>query len=72
MGKQIDRIIWDVFIEESMGCEKVETYKNRILDYTEDMCYITFHNLITELSKGQTPEAIRFEDVLPQDLDLKQ
>ena len=70
MGKQVEKIVWDIFIEESMGCEKVETYKDRILDYSEDMCYMTYHNLIKEIQNGNTLDNIKFEDILPDDLQL--
>ena len=42
MSKTINNIVWEIFIEETMGQEKSELYTDRITDYTEDMCYIIY------------------------------
>ena len=68
MSKTINRIVWDVFIEETMGQDKAELYCDRLKDYAEDMCYITYANIIRETNKGTPIELIKFDDVLPKDL----
>ena len=49
---------------------EISTYKDRILDYSEDMCYMTYHNLIKQIQNGNTLDNIKFEDILPDDLQL--
>tara|TARA_Y100001973_G_C5111598_1_gene288001 strand:+ start:710 stop:940 length:231 start_codon:yes stop_codon:yes gene_type:complete len=68
MSKTINNLVWEVFIEETMGQEKSETYTDRITDYTEDMCYIIYTNLIYRIDRGENINDIRFEDVLPREL----
>jgi len=68
MSKIINNLVWEVFIEETMGQEKSETYTDRITDYTEDMCYIIYTNLIYRIDRGENINDIRFEDVLPREL----
>ena len=68
MSKTINKIVWEVFIEETMGQDKSELYTDRIKDYTEDMCYIVYTNLLYRIDRGENINDIDFEDVLPREL----
>ena len=46
MSKTMNKLVWDVFTEESMGDAKAKDYTDRIKDYAEDMSYITYKNVI--------------------------
>jgi len=72
MSNTVSKIVWDVFIEESMGEEKAEVYVDRLKDYSEDMCYITYANIIQEVYKGTPLELLRFEDIMPDELKMQQ
>ena len=68
MSKTINKIVWEVFIEETMGQDKSELYTDRIKDYTEDMCYIVYTNLLYRIDRGENINDIVFEDILPREL----
>ena len=68
MNKTINRIVWEIFIEQTMGQAKSELYTDRITDYTEDMCYIVYTNLIYRIDRGENINDIAFEDILPREL----
>jgi len=68
MSKTINKIVWDIFIEESMGDTKANEYSDRIKDYTEDMCYIIYRNMTYKIDRGENINDISFEDVLPKEL----
>ena len=68
MSKTINKIVWEIFIEQTMGQAKSELYTDRITDYTEDMCYIVFTNLIYRIDRGENINEIAFEDILPREL----
>jgi len=68
MSKTINKIVWEVFIEETMGQDKSELYTDRIKDYTEDMCYIVYTNLLYRIDRGENINDIAFEDILPREL----
>ena len=68
MSKTINKIVWEVFIEETMGQDKSELYTDRIKDYTEDMCYIIYTNMLYKVDRGENINDIDFEDILPREL----
>lgn len=68
MSKIINKIVWEVFIEQTMGQEKSELYTDRIKDYTEDMCYIIYTNMLYRVDRGENINDIDFEDILPREL----
>lgn len=68
MSKRINKIVWEVFIEETMGQDKSELYTERIKEYTEDMCYIVYTNLLYRIDRGENINDIAFEDILPREL----
>ena len=68
MSKTINKIVWEVFIEQTMGQSKSELYTDRIKDYTEDMCYIIYTNMLYRIERGENINDIDFEDVLPREL----
>ena len=68
MSKTINKIVWEVFIEETMGQDKSELYTERIKEYTEDMCYIVYTNLLYRIDRGENINDIAFEDILPREL----
>tara|TARA_R100001460_G_scaffold95416_1_gene137556 strand:+ start:860 stop:1090 length:231 start_codon:yes stop_codon:yes gene_type:complete len=68
MSKTINKIVWEVFIEQTMGQAKSELYTDRIKDYTEDMCYIIYTNMLYRIDRGENINDIDFEDVLPREL----
>lgn len=63
-------LVWDIFIEESMGEEKAQEYIDRMLDHSEDMSYITYRNVLEEINKGKHHVDISFDDVLPDELRM--
>ena len=71
MSKTINKLVWDVFIEESMGDAKAQDYTDRIKEYSEDMCYITFNNIIQKIHDGTHYIDIKFDDITPSDLKIK-
>ena len=71
MSKTINKIVWEIFIEETMGQEKSELYTDRITDYTEDMCYIIYTNMLYRIDRGENINDIDFEDILPRELMKK-
>tara|TARA_Y100001937_G_scaffold15835_2_gene21717 strand:+ start:11857 stop:12087 length:231 start_codon:yes stop_codon:yes gene_type:complete len=68
MSKTINRIVWEIFIEETMGQEKSELFTDRITEYAEDMCYIVYTNLLYRIDRGENINDIEFEDILPREL----
>jgi hypothetical protein len=68
MNKTINKIVWEIFIEQTMGQAKSELYTDRITDFTEDMCYIVYTNLIYRMDRGENINDIAFEDILPREL----
>ena len=68
MNKTINRIVWEIFIEKTMGQTKSELYTDRITDFTEDMCYIVYTNMIYRMDRGENINDIVFEDILPREL----
>ena len=68
MSKTINNIVWEIFIEETMGQEKSELYTERITEYAEDMCYIVYTNLLYRIDRGENINDIEFEDILPREL----
>lgn len=68
MNKTINKIVWEIFIEQTMGQAKSELYTDRITDFTEDMCYIVYTNLIYRIDRGENINDIDFEDILPREL----
>ena len=68
MNKTINRIVWEIFIEQTMGQPKSELYTDRITDFTEDMCYIVYTNMIYRMDRGENINDIAFEDILPREL----
>ena len=68
MNKTINKIVWEIFIEQTMGQAKSELYTDRITDFTEDMCYIVYTNLIYRIDRGENINDIAFEDILPRKL----
>ena len=68
MSKTINNIVWEIFIEETMGQEKSELYTDRITEYAEDMCYILYTNMLYRIDRGENINDIDFEDVLPKEL----
>ena len=68
MSKTINKIVWEVFIEKTMGQAKSELYTDRIKDYTEDMCYIIYTNMLYKVDRGENINDIHFEDILPREL----
>ena len=38
MSKTLNKIVWDIFIEESMGEVKSNDYSDMLKEYAEDMC----------------------------------
>lgn len=66
--KTIRALVWDIFMEESMGEEKAQEYVNRILDHSEDMCYITYRNMMEEMNEQDIGLDVSFEDVIPEEL----
>ena len=71
MSKTMNKLVWDVFIEESMGDSKAQDYTDRIKEYSEDMCYIAFKNIIQQIHDGTHYNDIKFDDVIPNDLKMK-
>ena len=71
MSKTMNKLVWDVFIEESMGDEKANEYTDRIKDFSEDMCYITFKNVIQLIHDGVHYTDIKFDDVIPNMLKIQ-
>ena len=51
-----------------MGEEKAQEYVNRILDYSEDMSYITYRNILEEMNEQDIGLDVSFEDVMPEEL----
>ena len=68
MSKTINRIVWEVFIEQTMGDKKSNDYTERIKDFTEDMCYIVYTNMLYRADRGENINDIAFEDILPREL----
>jgi len=68
MSKTINRIVWEIFIEKTMGQDKSNVYTDRIKDYSEDMCYIVYTNILYRLDRGENINDINFEDVLPKEI----
>ena len=68
MSKTINRIVWEIFIEKTMGQDKSNVYTDRIKDYSEDMCYIVYTNILYRLDRGENINDINFEDVLPKEM----
>ena len=52
MSKTINKIVWEVFIEQSMGDNKANDYTERIKEYSEDMCYIVYTNILYRIDRG--------------------
>ena len=71
MSKTINKIVWEIFIEETMGQEKSELYTDRITDFTEDMCYIIYTNMLYRVDRGENINDIHFDDILPRELMKK-
>ena len=68
MSKIINKIVWEVFIEQSMGDNKANDYTERIKEYSEDMCYIVYTNILYRIDRGENINDIVFEDILPREL----
>ena len=68
MNKTINKIVWEVFIEQTMGQAKSEIYTDRITEYAEDMCYIVYTNMLYRIDRGENINDIKFEDILPREL----
>ena len=68
MSKTINRIVWEIFIEETMGDDKSNVYTDRIKDYAEDMCYIVYTNMLYRVDRGENINDINFDDLLPKEL----
>tara|TARA_R100001460_G_C3456746_1_gene165431 strand:+ start:357 stop:587 length:231 start_codon:yes stop_codon:yes gene_type:complete len=68
MSKTINKIVWEVFIEQSMGDNKANDYTQRIKEYSEDMCYIVYTNMLYRIDRGENINDIDFEDILPREL----
>jgi len=68
MSKTINKIVWEVFIEQTMGQAKSEIYTDRITEYAEDMCYIVYTNMLYRIDRGENINDIKFEDILPREL----
>ena len=68
MSKTINRIVWEIFIEKTMGQEKSNVYTDRIKDYAEDMCYIVYTNMLYRVDRGENINDINFDDLLPKEL----
>jgi len=68
MSKTLNKIVWDIFIEESMGEVKSNDYSDRLKEYAEDMCYIVYSNMIYKVYRGEDVSEINFDDVLPKEL----
>ena len=68
MSKTINKIVWEVFIEQSMGDNKANDYTERIKEYSEDMCYIVYTNILYRIDRGENINDIAFEDILPREL----
>tara|TARA_R100000353_G_scaffold156731_1_gene115729 strand:- start:27 stop:257 length:231 start_codon:yes stop_codon:yes gene_type:complete len=68
MSKTINRIVWEIFIEETMGDDKSNVYTDRIKDYAEDMCYIVYTNMLYRVDRGENINDINFNDLLPKEL----
>jgi len=68
MSKTINRIVWEIFIEKTMGQEKSNVYTERLKEYSEDMCYIVYTNILYRLDRGENINDINFEDVLPKEM----
>ena len=66
MSKTINKIVWEVFIEQSMGDNKANDYTERIKEYSEDMCYIVYTNILYRIDRGENINDIVFEDILPR------
>jgi uncharacterized protein (UPF0332 family) len=64
----LNKLVWEIFIEESMGEEKAQEYVERILEFSEDMSYITYRNVLEEIHNGRHPLDTDFEDVIPKEL----
>jgi len=71
MSKTINKLVWDVFIEESMGDEKANDYTDIINEYAEDMSYIAFKNVIQQIHDGVHYTDIKFDDVIPNMLKIE-
>jgi len=68
MSKTINKIVWEIFIEKTMGQEKSNVYTERLKEYSEDMCYIVYTNILYRLDRGENINDINFEDVLPKEM----
>ena len=68
MSKTLNKIVWDIFIEESMGEVKSNDYSDMLKEYAEDMCYIVYSNMIYKVYRGEDVSEINFDDVLPKEL----
>jgi hypothetical protein len=67
----MNKLVWDVFIEESMGDSKAQDYTDRIKEYSEDMSYITYKNVIQQIHDGVHYTDIKFDDVIPNMLKIE-
>tara|TARA_R100001440_G_scaffold480_2_gene1359 strand:+ start:587 stop:817 length:231 start_codon:yes stop_codon:yes gene_type:complete len=68
MSKTINKIVWEIFIEKTMGDDKSNVYTDRIKDYSEDMCYIVYTNMLYRVDRGENINDINFDDLLPKEL----
>ena len=68
MSKTLNKIVWDIFIEESMGEVKSNDYSDMLKEYAEDMCQIVYSNMIYKVYRGEDVSEINFDDVLPKEL----
>ena len=68
MSKTINKIVWEIFIEKTMGQDKSDVYTDRIKDFSEDMCYIVYTNILYRLDRGENINDINFVDVLPKEI----
>ena len=71
MSKTMNKLVWDVFIEVSMGDEKAQDYTDRINEYAEDMSYIAFKNVIQQIHDGVHYTDIKFDDIIPNILKIE-
>ena len=68
MSKTINKIVWEIFIEKTMGQDKSDVYTDRIKDFSEDMFYIVYTNILYRLDRGENINDINFVDVLPKEI----
>ena len=68
MSRTINKIVWEIFIEKTMGQDKSDVYTDRIKDFSEDMCYIVYTNILYRLDRGENINDINFVDVLPKEI----